>query len=1265
MKRKIMKLRHARKSFRKNTFGKRRLRFGAETLLQCSLDKILFVDLNEDDQLDDVPEYKSFNFNSFLQQKGGFIHRFITEIDDNIKQKLFGILETSYNVSYNIRQLRSGENITCSFITKTDNKRAVTFAELSDCLYLLMSDEDKKIIKKKDILLNALEEWFASYVDSNILKLGSEKIYFFEIQVKETPGYVYGVNISFDGFIRKSKSEDETKLINMVNDSNNQTTQQAAQNTLNQREILNNVELHDAVNVLLNVDNGAQRLSTTNDVKKELENIKKEVIATTNNNVVSTILNDEDTKQIKDELNASNTVTDAVAVGIEAQVLVALNEKSSAKDVRKVVDEIINKMKGISDPESAILQLREVINILESNDTVNSIKQKLILINKRLSNEVIELVKDISKFQIDNQLRGTNNLDCKHLLTITSIGQNVALDTEYTTCIKTILTEYVRKLDAYKQTYNENCKNEVLTIRTFIFTSKIMNKEKEKTTFKGLSELFLGENGIIKLSETLRNNLADYHTDRLQKIARIKSCRNNSESYDNHTYDQLVLEENNCDEEKRRKVREAMNTLEPSSRGPITSLTLTNPSISNINPRFRNINNNNNNNNTTTAVSKKDDQQTYLKKIVNAFATMTDESDPINEDFVQEFVERPYPKINREHLKTFKNNIFKEADKFRKDFFKYESDEYKNLNYFVKKVKSEFPNENILTTKINNDDTLNEFKQFCFQLMVYIKNRTPALIEELTDELGDDVVNQCNLLFEKEKKEIDRVLQNISESKKLSVISIQKTLLVLSGIDKKIDEIQDKQVEQIQNIYKDVTEMQKTLHINQEISDEITYSDLINLQNSLVQQIAIRQTLLGQIASYGFTDIENLNDKTNEQLQQIAHNDQLKSELDFHDSNEEENNNNNNNNILSSRAPLNESVEDLLETIENESSSPYLLSPTTSTSSMISNESPFVSPATSLASTASTTSSSTAPYLTPTASMSSTSSMMDPYVIKIYESLMQLSMRYKEMMGINGDDYTVFLRNLKISHEARKRMYYMTQNFVNEINDLIIEAKNLGIKFTGSVSTIPSVLTKKLEVMLSKEAILKGLIGARVLKFGSLKKITSSFKTINQFENLLSLSDANQMYYELIRTKILTLVSLTSIIFSYVYLPGQNNKLDAFVRDAVTYRGAIAHQILIDDREYPLITFYDISDADKFDDLMTSTSGIYWVDLILRLNGNKNPTNTGFFFKKFITPPILSKFIDYFEELEGEYEDDTSVDDKNGGDNENIVTKFMKWFFRI
>lgn len=282
----------------------------------------------------------------------------------------------------------------------------------------------------------------------------------------------------------------------------------------------------------------------------------------------------------------------------------------------------------------------------------------------------------------------------------------------------------------------------------------------------------------------------------------------------------------------------------------------------------------------------------------------------------------------------------------------------------------------------------------------------------------------------------------------------------------------------------------------------------------------------------------------------------------------------------------------------------------------------------------------------------------DPNAQIISDKLKEMSKRYKEMIGINGDDYTVFLRNLKISHEARKRMFYITQQFVDEINDLITEAKNVGIMF--STKTTSSMFDKKHEIMLSREAILKGIIGTRTVKFGALRKI-SSMLSVSQFQNMLSLSDGNQMYYDLVRTKILTLVSLTSIIFSYVYLPGQNNKLDTFVRDAINHRGAIAHQIIIDDREYPLITFYDISDANKFDNMMTSTSGIYWADLILRLHGNKNPSNAGFFFKKFITPPILSKFVDYFEELEGEYEDDTSTNE----DDTNVVTKFVKWFFRF
>jgi hypothetical protein len=484
----------------------------------------------------------------------------------------------------------------------------------------------------------------------------------------------------------------------------------------------------------------------------------------------------------------------------------------------------------------------------------------------------------------------------------------------------------------------------------------------------------------------------------------------------------------------------------------------------------------------------------------------------------------------------------------------------------------------------------------------------------------------------------------------LSLLDIKDTLIFLSEIDKQMGILIKKGITERNSIIQKIIDGKVTLCIPTTNTNEATelsqnnYEELIEIQENIENQLAERLTIIDTIQSYGYnTDPTEFTSKTNDQLKLMRDSDSMKYD----------NKQNQREILISSSAPLVDvPVPDLLEEItrtnnNNNVPHPPLYRPPPPPP-------PVVPTSTTV---------SGVPPPPPPPPPGSVVGTTPGNVKQMQDKLFLLSNKYKEMMGIFGDDYTVFLRNLKTSHETRKRMYYMTQQFVEDINDLIAESKSRNIKFSTNATSFLD-FSKKFEIMLSKEAILKGLIGTRTMKFGSLQKIKSAYK-FYEFKNLMSFTDANQLYYDLVRTKILTLVSLTSIIFSYVYNPGQNTVLDAFVHDAIQHRGAVAHQIIIQDREYPLITFYDIEDANKFDKLMTPTSGIYWVDLTLRLNDNTNPSNAGFFFRKFITPPILSKFVDYFEDLEGEYEDDTSIDDSNGGDNAGVVTKFVKWFFRF
>lgn len=294
-------------------------------------------------------------------------------------------------------------------------------------------------------------------------------------------------------------------------------------------------------------------------------------------------------------------------------------------------------------------------------------------------------------------------------------------------------------------------------------------------------------------------------------------------------------------------------------------------------------------------------------------------------------------------------------------------------------------------------------------------------------------------------------------------------------------------------------------------------------------------------------------------------------------------------------------------------------------------------------------------------------------IVTMNLELTQISMKYKNLMGIVADpttgdfDYTQFLATLKSSHEARTRIYKLTQNFVDEIDNFLERfyarsGTNVSIEVDTGDFKKPGAVKNELEPWLAYEAIKNGIIGTRTVQFGARATVgVPSVVKFTNLENFIKRNRANQLYYDIIRTKVLTIVSLTSIIFTYLLVPG-TPAVDKFIVECINHRGAVAHEVIISGRELPFVTFMNPDDAYQFERLISnSKAGMYWVDLVIRLNpGTKLFKNPGFYFKKFTTPHILSKFFSYYDNISGEYEDSGSV-----LNDENVVTGFFKWFFRF
>jgi hypothetical protein len=289
-------------------------------------------------------------------------------------------------------------------------------------------------------------------------------------------------------------------------------------------------------------------------------------------------------------------------------------------------------------------------------------------------------------------------------------------------------------------------------------------------------------------------------------------------------------------------------------------------------------------------------------------------------------------------------------------------------------------------------------------------------------------------------------------------------------------------------------------------------------------------------------------------------------------------------------------------------------------------------------------------------------------ILKFRKKLIAITQKYKDLVGIRGDDYTQFLINLKNSFEERTHVYRITNNFLEDIDELLKEFyketdTNVSIEVSNDQFVKAIKIRSEVEPWLVYESIQKGINGTRTVRFGVRQK-----PKVIGYDTLLKFIDANpanQLYYDIIRTKVLTLVSLTSIIFTYLFVPGKSSAVDNFILECVNHRGAVIHEVVIteNNHEAPFITFMNPQDALQFERLIeNSGAGMYWILLALRLNAeSKVYKNAGFYFKKFTTPNILRKFFDYYDEISGEYTNELNDNESN----KNVVTGIFRWFFKF
>lgn len=129
-------------------------------------------------------------------------------------------------------------------------------------------------------------------------------------------------------------------------------------------------------------------------------------------------------------------------------------------------------------------------------------------------------------------------------------------------------------------------------------------------------------------------------------------------------------------------------------------------------------------------------------------------------------------------------------------------------------------------------------------------------------------------------------------------------------------------------------------------------------------------------------------------------------------------------------------------------------------------------------------------------------------------------------------------------------------------------------------------------------------------------------------------------YTKIVIYRTMALVALTCIVYSWVYVPGRHAGVDSYTNRCIANGHAVVHQVVINGREMPVVTFMTMQAADGFVRVLSAvgrdTSAIakHWAEVVMpsAMQGNLQ-----FQFKEFTTPTILSKFLEYYGQIAGVY----------------------------
>lgn len=158
----------------------------------------------------------------------------------------------------------------------------------------------------------------------------------------------------------------------------------------------------------------------------------------------------------------------------------------------------------------------------------------------------------------------------------------------------------------------------------------------------------------------------------------------------------------------------------------------------------------------------------------------------------------------------------------------------------------------------------------------------------------------------------------------------------------------------------------------------------------------------------------------------------------------------------------------------------------------------------------------------------------------------------------------------------------------------------------------------------------------------------------------LTTNSFNLAFYRILEVKLLAVLALSSVIYTYAYVPGKSDETDTFVSNAIERNLGVTQEVELEDKTFMFVTFVNPETANAFDALVARNARLqharHWIHLVRELTPN-DKINPQFYFRKFTTPAILGQFFEYHQTISGEYELDKNVQSRSG----TKPRRFVQW----